>query len=40
MGLGLAIAYAIIIKHKGHIEVSSGLNQETTVDLYIPAFND
>jgi len=40
MGLGLAIAYAIIIKHKGHIEVSSGLNQGTTVDLYIPAFND
>jgi len=40
MGLGLAIAYAIIIKHKGHIEVSSELNQGTTVDLYIPAFND
>jgi len=38
MGFGLAIVYAIIKKHKGHIDVSSGVNQGTTVDLYIPAF--
>lgn len=40
MGFGLAIASAIMKKHKGHIEVSSEVNQGTTVDLYIPAYND
>ena len=37
MGLGLAMAYAIIKKHKGYIYVTSPVGSGTTVDLYIPA---
>ena len=38
MGLGLAMAYAIIKKHKGYIYVNSPVGLGTTVDLYIPAY--
>lgn len=38
MGLGLAISYSIIKKHKGHIAVKSIEGQGTVVTLYIPAF--
>ena len=38
MGLGLALCYAIIKKHGGHISVSSVLHKGTTVDFYLPAY--
>ena len=37
-GLGLYVTYGIIKAHNGHIEVSSILNQGTTFDVFIPAF--
>jgi signal transduction histidine kinase/CheY-like chemotaxis protein len=37
-GLGLYVTYGIIKAHKGYIEVSSIINQGTTFDVYIPAF--
>ena len=37
-GLGLYVTYGIIKAHKGHIEVSSVLEQGTTFDVFIPAF--
>jgi PAS domain S-box-containing protein len=36
-GLGLATAYSIIKKHKGHIEVASTLDKGSTFKLYLPA---
>ncbi len=37
-GLGLYVTYGIIKAHNGHIEVSSILNEGTTFDVYIPAY--
>ncbi len=37
LGLGLSIAYSIIKKHKGKIEIQSTPGQGTTVALYLPA---
>lgn len=37
-GLGLYVTYGIIKAHKGQIEVSSIINQGTTFDVFIPAF--
>jgi len=37
VGLGLAIAYAIIMDHGGHIAVNSKVGEGTTVTLYLPA---
>lgn len=37
VGLGLAIAYAIIMDHDGHIAVTSKVGEGTTVTLYLPA---
>jgi signal transduction histidine kinase/CheY-like chemotaxis protein len=37
-GLGLYVTYGIIKAHNGHIEVSSTLNEGTTFDVYIPAY--
>ncbi|MCF8128605.1 MAG: PAS domain S-box protein [Deltaproteobacteria bacterium] len=37
MGLGLAIAYAAIKKHEGHITVNSKTGVGTTVTIYLPA---
>jgi signal transduction histidine kinase/CheY-like chemotaxis protein len=37
-GLGLYVTYGIIKAHKGHIEVSSIINEGTTFDVFIPAF--
>ncbi len=36
-GLGLAITYSIISKHKGHISVDSTPNAGTTVTVFLPA---
>jgi signal transduction histidine kinase len=38
MGLGLTLCYSIIMKHKGHIAVESGIGTGTTFTLYLPAF--
>lgn len=37
MGLGLAIAYSIIKKHGGAIDIASQQNIGTTVSIYLPA---
>lgn len=37
-GLGLYVTYGIIKAHQGHIEVSSKLNEGTTFDVFIPAY--
>jgi PAS domain S-box-containing protein len=36
-GLGLPVAYSIIKKHGGHIEISSTVGLGTTVEIYLPA---
>jgi CheY-like chemotaxis protein len=36
-GLGLAIAFSIVQRHEGHIEVDSLLGEGTTVHVYLPA---
>ncbi|MCP5047665.1 MAG: tetratricopeptide repeat protein [bacterium] len=38
LGLGLAICYSVINRHKGHISVTSRVGEGTTVELYLPAF--
>jgi len=38
MGLGLAICYAIIKKHNGHISLKSEVGKGTTVELILPAY--
>ncbi|MCX7678599.1 MAG: PAS domain S-box protein [Spirochaetes bacterium] len=38
--LGLAIAYSIITKHGGHIEVESSVDSGTTFTVYLPAVHD
>lgn len=37
-GLGLYVSYGIIKAHKGHIEVSSVLNEGTVFDVYLPSY--
>ncbi len=36
-GLGLASAYSIVKNHGGHIEITSEVDQGTTVTIYLPA---
>lgn len=38
MGMGLALCFAIVQKHEGHIAVTSSLGEGTSVDLYLPAY--
>jgi len=38
MGLGLAMAFSVINKHKGHIDVESEVGTGTTFYTYLPAF--
>jgi signal transduction histidine kinase len=40
MGLGLAICHSIIKKHKGFIGIDSGIDEGTTVQIYLPTFQD
>jgi PAS domain S-box-containing protein len=37
MGLGLSVAHSIVKQHDGHINVSSRLDQGTTVTIFLPA---
>ena len=39
-GLGLTIAYSIIKKHDGHIEISSEVGVGTVVQVYLPASHE
>jgi tetratricopeptide (TPR) repeat protein len=36
MGMGLAVSYAIVQRHNGHLAVTSGLQEGATFDLYLP----
>lgn len=40
LGMGLAICYSIAKKHDGHIAITSEINKGTTVDLYLPVFDN
>jgi PAS domain S-box-containing protein len=40
LGMGLAICYSIAKKHEGHITITSEVNKGTTVDLYLPAYDN
>jgi len=40
MGMGLAVSYAIVRRHGGHLAVTSNLQKGTTVDFYIPVYNE
>jgi len=37
-GLGLYVTYGIIKAHKGHVDVTSKLNEGTTFNVYIPVY--
>lgn len=39
-GLGLTIAYSIIKKHDGGIDVSSKVNEGTTITIHLPAYGE
>jgi PAS domain S-box-containing protein len=39
-GLGMAIVWATVQDHKGHIDVESEIGQGTTVNIYLPATHD
>ncbi len=36
LGLGLSFVYGILQIHKGHLEITSKLNQGTTISLFLP----
>jgi signal transduction histidine kinase len=38
VGLGLAVAYGIIERHQGRIEVQSKEGEGTTFTIYLPLF--
>jgi signal transduction histidine kinase len=40
LGMGLAICYSIVKKHEGHIAITSEVQKGTTVDMYLPAFDN
>ena len=37
-GLGLALCYTIIKRHKGHITIKSEVGKGTTIELYLPTY--
>ncbi len=40
MGLGLAVAYSTVERHKGRMEVESAVGIGTTVHIYLPAYKE
>ena len=40
LGFGLSIAYSIVRRHRGHIEVNSEVGKGTTATFYLPAANE
>ncbi|UCH92305.1 MAG: tetratricopeptide repeat protein [Candidatus Aminicenantes bacterium] len=40
LGMGLAICYSIVKKHDGHIAISSKPQKGTTVEIYLPVYNE
>jgi len=40
LGMGLPICYSIIKKHEGHININSIIHKGTTVEVFLPVFND
>jgi PAS domain S-box-containing protein len=40
LGMGLAICYSIAKKHDGHIDITSEVEKGTTVNLYLPVFDN
>jgi PAS domain S-box-containing protein len=40
IGLGLAICYSVLQRHKGHITVNSEIGKGTVVDLYLPTYKE
>jgi len=40
MGIGLSIAYSVIEKHGGEINITSKMDKGTIVNIYLPAFEN
>ena len=40
MGMGLALCYAIVKRHNGHIAITPRLPKGTQVDVYLPVYHE